>query len=430
MTLSKSMKKKAVILLAMLLFSGVYAQEKVIIVKYYLVDGCPYCDVVDSMIDEIEKDYPNVQLVRMNVYKSSVWMNEFLSYDFWKVPAIVINEKATFQGDEEITEESLRGTIDDYLSSYNKGNSFFEKGKNYYDKKEYRRAKIYLEEVKKLFENGNFDTNSTEEMLEKCNICIEAYDLIFEGDLFLENNDPEKAREMYSQVKCEDLKSTAEKKINNIDIYEESLQNFNMAVEYYSQKNYSQALSLFETLENILVGEKQKNCEEYIEKCEKYIDAQNIYDEGIKLIFNDNLSAQKKFIEAGIIYDSLGENSENCNKFAEALINFQIGETLWDSDPKSALKYFEEAEKDFEYLDFQKGVEECEYYTGKSKKNYLMYWISFIIFLIFVVSVYLFYFKKKKKDNKDAKKELKKLVDKYANGEMSLEEFDKKKVIK
>jgi glutaredoxin len=196
----------------MLLFSGVYAQEKVIIVKYYLVDGCPYCDVVDSIIDEIEKDYPNVQLVRLNVYKSSVWMNEFLSYDFWKVPAIVINEKATFMGEEEITEESLRGTIDDYLSSYNKGNSFFEKGKNYYDKKEYRKAKIYLEEVKKLFENGNFDTNSTEEMLENCNICIEAYDLIFKGDLFLENNDPEKAREMYSQVKCEELKSTAEEK--------------------------------------------------------------------------------------------------------------------------------------------------------------------------------------------------------------------------
>jgi tetratricopeptide (TPR) repeat protein len=232
---------------------------------------------------------------------------------------------------------------------------------------------------------------------------------------------------MYSQVKCEEFTSTAEEKINNIDIYEESLQDFNTAVEYYSQKNYSQALSLFETLENILVGKKQKNCEEYIEKCEKYIDAQNIYDEGIKLIFNDNLSAQKKFIEAGIIYDSLGENSENCNKFSEALINFQIGETLWDSDLKSALKYFEEAEKDFEYLDFQKGVEKCEDYTGKSKKDYLMYWISFIILLIFAASVYLFYFKKKKKNNKDAKKELKKLVDKYANGEISLEEFDKKK---
>ncbi|HDN81317.1 MAG TPA: tetratricopeptide repeat protein, partial [Methanomicrobia archaeon] len=257
------MKKKVIILLAMLLFSGIYAQEKVITVKYYFVEGCPYCEVVKSIIDEIEKDYPNIEVERMNVYKSSVWMNEFLSYDFWKVPAIVINEKAKFQGDEEITEESLRRTIDDYLSSYNKGSSFFEKGKSYYEKKEYRKAKIYLEEAKNLFENGNFDTNSTEDMLEDCNSCIEAYDLIFEGDLFLENNDLEKAREMYSQVKCEDLKSTAEEKIDNIDIYEESLQSFNTAVEYYSQKNYSQALSLFKTLENILVGEKQKKCKDY-----------------------------------------------------------------------------------------------------------------------------------------------------------------------
>jgi len=64
--------------------------------------------VVKSIIDEIEKDYPNIEVERMNVYKSSVWMNEFLSYDFWKVPAIVINEKAKFQGDEEITEEEGR----------------------------------------------------------------------------------------------------------------------------------------------------------------------------------------------------------------------------------------------------------------------------------------------------------------------------------
>ncbi|RLF93532.1 hypothetical protein DRN45_05190, partial [Thermococci archaeon] len=171
------MKKKVIILLAMLLFSGIYAQEKVITVKYYFVEGCPYCEVVKSIIDEIEKDYPNIEVERMNVYKSSVWMNEFLSYDFWKVPAIVINEKAKFQGDEEITEETMRRTIDDYLSSYNKGSSFFERGKSYYEKKEYKKAKIYLEEAKNLFENGNFDTNSTEDMLEDCNSCIEAYDL-------------------------------------------------------------------------------------------------------------------------------------------------------------------------------------------------------------------------------------------------------------
>lgn len=421
------MKKKVIILLAMLLFSGVYAQEKVITIKYYFVEGCPYCDVVKEMIDQIEENYPNIQLIRMNVYESSLYMNEFLSYGFWKVPAVVINGKAKFQGDEEVTDQNLRGTIEDYLSSYNKGSSFFEKGKSYYEKKEYKKAKIYLEEAKNLFENGNFDTNSTEDMLEDCNSCIEAYDLIFKGDLFLENNDPEKAREMYSLVKCEDLKSTAEEKIDNIDIYEESLQSFNTAVEYYSQKNYSQALSLFKTLENILVGEKQKKCKDYIEKCKKYIEAQNLYDEGIKLIFNDNLSAQKKFIEAGIIYDSLGENSEKCNTFSEALVNFLIGETLWNSDPKSALKYFEKAEKDFKYLDFQKGVEKCEYYIKRSKKGHLIYWIFFITSLIVVISVYLLYFKKKKKDNKNAKKELKKLVDKYANGEISLEEFDKKK---
>ncbi len=427
------MKKKAVTLLVLLLFSGVYAQEKVIVVKYYLVEGCPYCDVVDPMVDEIEKDYPNIQLIRLNVYKSSVWMNEFLSYDFWKVPAIVINGKATFQGEEEITDQNLRETIDEYLKLYTQGKSFFEKGKNYYDREEYTKAKIYLEEAKKLFENGNFDTNLTEEMLEDCNSCIEAHDLILKGDLFLESNDPEKAREMYSQVTCENFKNTAEEKIKNIDVYEESLQSFDTAVEYYIQQDYSRALSLFETLENILVGEKQKECEEYIEECRRYIDVQNLYDEATTLIYDDGLSAQNKFMEAGTIYKSLGENPERYTMFAEAALNFYIGKTLYDSGSNVGLPYFEKAKQDFEHLDFQKGVEKCEYYIKKSGSSRGLYFISFVIILILAfLFVYLFYFKKKEKSNKDTKKELKKLVDKYVNEEMSLEEFDnkKKKVIK
>jgi len=428
------MKKKAVVLLAMLFFSGVYAQEKVITVKYYYVEGCPYCEEVKAIINGIENDYPEIEIIRMNVYKSSVYMNDFLNYGFWKVPAVVINGKAKFQGDDEVTGQNLRETIDRYLAAYRKGNSFFETGKKYYNMGDYKKAEIYLEEAKKFFEIGNFSTNSTEEMLGKCNLCIESYDLIFKGDLFLENGEKEKAEEMYSQVKCDDLRDQAEERLKNLDNYDEAVKNFNTALKYYDQKDYSHALRIFEKIENILVNEKQTECNEYIEKCKRYMEAETLYNEGIDLIFDDPLSAYRNFINSMLIYESLGENTERCDKFADAALNFYTGKILYEKGSGSVL-YFENAKKDFEYLGFEKGVEKSEYYIKKIRNRGLIYWISLIIIVSLISLTYLFIIrkrigkkeKKKRKENKDTKKELKDLVEKYANGEISLEEFDRKK---
>ncbi|HDM22869.1 MAG TPA: SHOCT domain-containing protein, partial [Methanomicrobia archaeon] len=97
--------------------------------------------------------------------------------------------------------------------------------------------------------------------------------------------------------------------------------------------------------------------------------------------------------------------------------------------------YFENAKKDFEYLGFEKGVERSEYYIKKIRNRGLIYWIFLIIIVSLISLTYLFIIrkrigkkeKKKRKENKDTKKELKDLVEKYANGEISLEEFDRKK---
>lgn len=418
-----------IVLLILLLFSGVHAEEKPVAIKYYFVDGCPYCEESDSIIDGIEKSYPDVNVTRKNVYKSSLFMDEFLNYGFWKVPAIVINENATFQGEEEITEESIQGTVEEYLSAYTQGNSFFEKGEVYYEEKEYKKASVYLEEAKRLFQIGNYDTNATNELLQKCNSTMGAQNFIFKGDLFLENGDTEKAKEMYSQVKGDEFGSVAEERIENVDVYAQSLQSFDKAVEQYNNGEYDQALDLFYSVDTILVGDKQEECKIYIEKCGKYEDAESLYNEGISLTFTDPVSARKKVMKAGYIYDSLGRNSEKYDILAEAVLNFYIGKTIYATDSDSSIKYFKKAKLSFQEVNFQEGIEKCDHYMVKSKKNYFMYTIPIIVFILVLFGyLYLRYFREKDKNkNNINKKDLKKLAEKHAKGEISLEEFDKKK---
>ncbi len=425
------MKKLALILIVVMMFPSVFTQETVITVDYYYVDGCPYCEEVENIIDDIGDEYSTVKVVRMNVYESTVYMEEFTSYGFWKVPAVVINGKATFQGEEEVTEENIRETIEEYQHSYTQGNSFFEQGKEYYTNKEYKKAQIYLGEAKKLFDKGNFNTNATVAMLEDCNSCIGADRLIFAGDTFLENGYTGRAKEMYSQVACESLDEIAATRIEHIAVYEETLQKFDTAVEYYEEEKYSQALTVFNSIESILVGEKKEKCKDYIEKCGKYEEVGGLYSEAVAMIFTDPIVAQKKFLEAGKIHALLGNHVEKYRTFADASLHFYLGKEFIEVDAESASYHFEEAKKDFASLHFQRGVEKCEEYIEKSRTNNMLYWISFILVLIFAfVLAYFFYFRKKKKEEKnkkDNKGELKDLIEKYANGKMSLKEYDKKK---
>jgi glutaredoxin len=434
----EDMKKLALMFVGIMILSGFSAQDTVVTITYYLVDGCPYCETVTSLMDSIEEEYTDVQVLRLNVYKSSVYMDEFLSYGFWKVPAIVINEKAIFQG-EEITEERTIGIVEKYRTAYTQGSSFFETGRGHYEKKEYKKAQVYLDEAKKLFTIGNFDVNATVQMLQDCNACVVAADLIFSGDLFLESGDKEKARDMYSQVSCGDLDDTAESRIKNIEAYDGAVQVFEQAVTYYADKRYTEACELFGSVAEILVGETGGQCSTYTEWCEKRREADRLCTEAVTEGFTDLRSAQKKLTEAGIIYASVGESSERCDTFIRAFINFQIGKTLYEADPESALLYFEEAKRDFNQVAFQEGVEKCNPYIEKPIKNNnpFLYLIPLsAIAIVFIISLYIFYFQKKdKKDYKkknnnnktNKKKELKELVDKYANGEMSIEEFEKKK---
>ncbi|WP_407283106.1 cytochrome c biogenesis protein CcdA [Methanolobus sp. WCC1] len=84
-----------------------------IYVEYFYQDGCHDCEVTAPLINQIEKQYEDINIVKINV-GTKEGFNKWNQYNFLEVPAIVINNETKISK-EQITEDNLKLSIDNYL---------------------------------------------------------------------------------------------------------------------------------------------------------------------------------------------------------------------------------------------------------------------------------------------------------------------------
>lgn len=82
-------------------------------IEYFHQTGCHDCEITDPIIEQIEKQYENIEIVRIDVINSEGF-NQWNQYGFIEVPAVVINNETKIPK-EELTEEKLRLSIERYL---------------------------------------------------------------------------------------------------------------------------------------------------------------------------------------------------------------------------------------------------------------------------------------------------------------------------
>lgn len=91
----------------------VYANP--ITIQYFHQKGCHYCEITDPIVDQIEAKYKDNNVVVIKIETGTITgFYQWKKYEFKGVPAIVINNETKIPY-EEITEENLRTSIDEYL---------------------------------------------------------------------------------------------------------------------------------------------------------------------------------------------------------------------------------------------------------------------------------------------------------------------------
>jgi cytochrome c biogenesis protein CcdA len=94
-----------------------------IIIQYFYQNGCRDCEVTEPIIENISKQYQsNIKILKIDA-STYDGFNQWNSYSFIEVPAIVINNKTQISKDE-INENYLQITIDGYLANKNNDSSY------------------------------------------------------------------------------------------------------------------------------------------------------------------------------------------------------------------------------------------------------------------------------------------------------------------
>lgn len=85
-------------------------------IQYFHQKGCADCQITDPIVDRIENQYKNNSVIITRIETSTAdGFNQWNKYGFLEVPAIVINNETKIPK-EEITEEKLRTSINEYLT--------------------------------------------------------------------------------------------------------------------------------------------------------------------------------------------------------------------------------------------------------------------------------------------------------------------------
>lgn len=82
-------------------------------IEYFHQTGCHDCETTDPIIDQIEKQYEYIEIVRIDVINTEGF-KRWNQYGFIEVPAVVINNETKIPK-EKVTEENLKLSIDRYL---------------------------------------------------------------------------------------------------------------------------------------------------------------------------------------------------------------------------------------------------------------------------------------------------------------------------
>lgn len=108
----------AIIHLSLLFIPVAYADP--VTIQYFHQKGCHDCEITDPIVDRIETQYKNNSIEILKIETSTAdGFNQWNKYGFLEVPAIVINNETKIPI-EEITEEKLKISINEYLSEEEK----------------------------------------------------------------------------------------------------------------------------------------------------------------------------------------------------------------------------------------------------------------------------------------------------------------------
>lgn len=97
-------------------------------IEYFHQTGCHDCVRTDPIIDKIEKQYEDIEIVRIDVIDIDGF-NRWNQYGFIEVPAVVINN-VTKIPKEEITEENLKLLITEHIETSNPKNEYINSDLN------------------------------------------------------------------------------------------------------------------------------------------------------------------------------------------------------------------------------------------------------------------------------------------------------------
>lgn len=91
-----------------------------ITIQYFHQSGCPDCEISDPIVDQIESRYKDDDVIIVRIKTNTAdGFDQWNKYGFVEVPAIVINNEIRIPK-EEITENKLRASIDEYLAKSRK----------------------------------------------------------------------------------------------------------------------------------------------------------------------------------------------------------------------------------------------------------------------------------------------------------------------
>ncbi len=113
--ISHKISALVIICLYLIFIPVVYADP--VTIQYFHQKGCHDCKVSDPIVDRIETQYKNNNVIISRIETSTAdGFNQWNKYGFLEVPAIVINNETKIPK-EEITEERLRASINEYLAN-------------------------------------------------------------------------------------------------------------------------------------------------------------------------------------------------------------------------------------------------------------------------------------------------------------------------
>ncbi|MCD6467544.1 MAG: thioredoxin family protein [Methanomicrobia archaeon] len=108
------MKKLFIIVIILIIFSSVSAEENKVKVKFFFTEECEHCKIAETYFEDLKKEYGEALEIEMIDVFTTEGYKEFKNYGFIMTPGIVFNEQVQIEGDT--TKEELRRVIESFLT--------------------------------------------------------------------------------------------------------------------------------------------------------------------------------------------------------------------------------------------------------------------------------------------------------------------------